>query len=63
VADLVVFIGLVGLVGAAGIALGMLAARWLGAWEKRRATGVDAAPGSGSAGGVEPREEGGDPVD
>ncbi len=65
VADLVVFLGLVGLVGAAGIALGMLVARRLGAWDERRTAAVDTAPapGSGSAGGIDPREDGGDTVD
>ena len=35
-ADLVVYIALVGVIGAAGIVLGMLAARRLGAWDDRR---------------------------
>jgi len=66
VADLVIFIALVGLIGAAGIALGMLAARRLGAWDERRAAegdAVPAAPGSGSARDVDPLEDGGDTVD
>ncbi len=65
-ADLVIFIALVGLIGAAGIALGMLVARRLGAWDERRATagnGVPAGPGSGSARDVDPLEDGGDTVD
>ncbi len=64
-ADLVVFLALVGLVGAAGIALGMLVARRLGAWDERRTAAVDAAPapGSGPAVGIDPREDGGDTVD
>ena len=50
--DLVIFVALVGLIGAAGIALGMLAARRLGAWDERRAA-AEAAAGdaAGAAGG------------
>lgn len=65
-ADLAVFVALVGLVGAAGIALGMLAARRLGAWDERRASvgnAVAKAPGSGSAGGSDPHEDGGETID
>jgi hypothetical protein len=65
-ADLVVFVVLVGLIGAAGIALGMLAARRLGAWDERRAAAGDAVPparGSGSARDVDPLGDGGDTVD
>jgi len=69
-ADLVVFVALVGVIGAAGIALGMLTARRLGAWDERRAA-AEAAPGdavplargSGSARDVNPLEHGGDTVD
>jgi len=66
VGDLVIFIALVGLIGVAGVALGMLAARQLGAWDDRRAAAGDAAPaapGSGSARDVDPVVDGGDPVD
>jgi len=65
VADLVVFVCLVGLIGAAGITLGMLAARRLDAWDERRAAAdaAPAVPGPGSAGGREPVEERGDTVD
>jgi len=64
-ADLVVFVGLVGVVGAAGITLGMLVARRLGEWDERRAAAVETAPapGPGAAGGIDPREDGGDTVD
>jgi hypothetical protein len=65
-ADLGILVALVGLVGAAGIALGMLAARRLGTWDEQRAAAGDAAPsarGSGSAGDVNPLEDGGETVD
>jgi len=65
-ADLVVFVALVGLIGAGGIALGMLAARRLGAWDERRTAAGDAvpaAPGSGSARDVDPLEDGGETLD
>jgi len=66
-ADLVVFVALVGLIGAAGIALGMLAARRLRAWDDRRATAdadADAsARGSGSSRDVDPLEDGGETID
>ncbi len=75
--DLVIFVALVGLIGAAGIALGMLVARRLGAWDERRAaaeaTAGDAGPpargagppprGSGSAREIDPLEDGGDTLD
>jgi len=72
--DLVVFVALVGVIGAAGIALGMLTARRLGAWDEQRAAAepaAEAAPGdaeslgrgSGSARDVNPLEHGGDTVD
>ena len=76
--DLVIFVTLVGLIGAAGIALGMLAARRLGAWDERRAAAEaaadaaagdaagDAGPparGSGSAREIDPLEDGGDTLD
>jgi hypothetical protein len=66
VADLVIFIALVGFIGAAGIALGMLAARRLGAWDERRAAAGDAvlaARESGSARDVDPLEDGGETLD
>ena len=65
-ADLVIFIALVGLIGAAGIAIGMLAARRLGAWDERRAAEGDAVPaaqGSGSTRDVDSLEDGGDTLD
>jgi len=65
-ADIAIFIVLVGLIGAAGIALGMLAARRLAAWDERRAAAGDpvpAAPGSGSARDDEALEDGGDTLD
>ncbi len=46
-ADLVVFVALVGLIGAAGVLLGMLAARRLGAWDDRRSAAADAATAPG----------------
>ena len=64
-ADLVVFIALVGVIGAAGIVLGMLAARRLGAWDDRRAA-ADAAQARGGAGqepGDEPGRDGGETGD
>ena len=75
--DLVVFVALVGVIGAAGIALGMLAARRLGAWDERRAAAEAAAGdagspargsgsparGSGSAREIDPLEDGGDTLD
>ena len=64
-AELAVFVVLVGLIGAAGIALGMLAARRLGAWDERRAAAdaVEQQRGSGAGPGVDPLEDGGDGVD
>jgi hypothetical protein len=70
-ADLVIFGALVGLIGAAGIALGMLAARRLAAREERRvgardAAGAAAVPeawGSGAARDVRPLEDGGETID
>jgi hypothetical protein len=75
--DLVIFVALVGLIGAAGIALGMLAARRLAVWDERRAAAETAARdavrpargsgsparGSGSARDIDPLEDGGDTVD
>ena len=65
-ADLVVFVALVGLIGAAGIVLGMLAARRLGAWDDRRSGGGDrvAAPGvTGTTRAEDPGEDGGETID
>ncbi len=64
-ADLAVFIALVVVIGAAGIVLGMLAARRLGAWDDRRAA-ADAAPAGGGAGqepGEHPGSDGGETGD
>jgi hypothetical protein len=64
VLDLVLFLGLVVLVVAASIGLGMLAAPRLAAWDDRRAAGEDAAraqAGTRSAGTADPRSERGDP--
>jgi hypothetical protein len=61
--DLVVFVALVGLIGAAGIVLGMLASRQLGAWDDRRAGAADAveAPGvTGTTTVEDPGEDGGE---
>ena len=61
-ADLVVFVALVGVIGAAGIVLGMLAARRLGAWDDRRSSVASAAgadDGSRDARDDEPDEDGG----
>jgi hypothetical protein len=49
-ADLLVFVALVGLIGAAGVLLGMLAARRLGAWDDRRSGAGDAVTGPGVTG-------------
>jgi hypothetical protein len=65
-ADLVVFVALVGLIGAAGIVLGMLAARRLGAWDDRRAGAAEAARAPGATGTTtadDPGEDGGETVD
>ena len=65
-ADLVVFVALVGLIGAAGIVLGMLAARRLGDWDDRRSAAADAAtaPGvPGPASDDEPGRDGGETGD
>jgi hypothetical protein len=71
--DLVVFAALVGVFGAAGIALGILAARRLGPWDERRATAgagavraadtTGAVRRTGSTPGNEPPEDGGETVD
>lgn len=62
-ADLVVFVGLVGVIGAAGIVLGMLAARRLGVWDDQR-SGVASAAGtedrSRQVRDGEPDEDGGE---
>ena len=64
-ADLVVFVALVGLIGAAGVLLGMLAARRLGAWDDRRSAAADAATAPGVRGTAtdDPGQDGGDTVD
>jgi hypothetical protein len=67
VAELLVFGALVALIAAAGIALGMLAGRRLGAWDDRRAR-ADAADtaggpeghGSGPAGEIHLPRDGGE---
>jgi len=56
--DLVIFVALVGLIGAAGIALGMLAARRLGAWDERRAAAEAAAGDAPGAAGPPARGSG-----
>ena len=64
--DLAVFLGLVTLVAVAGVALGMLAAPRLAAWDDRRAAREDAAAAgarAGSAGESDGLPEGGDPGD
>ena len=64
--DLAVFLGLVTLVAVAGVALGMLAAPRLAAWDDRRAAREDAAAAgarAGSAGESDGFPEGGDPGD
>jgi hypothetical protein len=65
VPDLVVFACLVGVIGAAGIMLGMLAARRLEAWDEKRAAAGDSppTPGDGSAAGGDWDEDGGDTVE
>ncbi len=62
-ADLVVFVVLVAVIGAAGIVLGMLAGRRLGAWNDRRSgvvNAVEAEDGSRPGRGDEPDEDGGE---
>ena len=62
-ADLVVFVALVGVIAAAGIVLGMLAARRLGAWDDRRsgvANTVGADDGVRQSRDDEPDEDGGE---
>ena len=64
--DLAVYLGLVALVAVAGIALGMLAAPRLAAWDDRRAARDDSAAAgavTGSAGESARLPEGGDPSD
>jgi hypothetical protein len=61
--DLVVFVALVGLIGAAGVVLGMLASRRLGAWDDRRAGAAAAASAPGVTGTTtadDPGEDGGE---
>lgn len=61
-ADLAVFAALVGLIGVAGIGLGILAARRIGAWDERRAAAEETpplGPGSGLAGDIAQPEDGG----
>jgi hypothetical protein len=64
-ADLLVFVALVGLIGAAGVLLGMLAARRLGAWDDRRSAAADAATAAGVPGTAtdDPGQDGGETVD
>ena len=64
-ADLVVFVALVGLIGAAGIVLGMLAARRLGAWDDRRAAAGDAMSAASASGPADddPGTNGGETLD
>ncbi len=61
-ADLVVFGALVAVIGAAGIVLGMLAARRLGAWDDRRSGAASAAARdeARTARNDEPDEDGGE---
>lgn len=65
--DLVIFVALVGLIGGAGIVLGMLAARRLGAWDDRHAAAdadsIASARGSVQARDDERLEDGGDTGD
>jgi hypothetical protein len=64
-ADLLVFVALVGLIGAAGVLLGMLAARRLGAWDDRRSAAAHAATAPGVPGPAtdDTGEDGGETVD
>ena len=64
-ADLLVFVALVGLIGAAGVLLGMLAARRLGAWDDRRSAAAEAstAPGGSGPATDDPGQDGGETVD
>ncbi len=64
--DLAIYVGLVALVAVAGIALGMLAAPRLAAWDDRRAAREDAAAagaGTRPAGESGRLPEGDDPGD
>ena len=64
-ADLVVFVALVGLIGAAGVLLVMLVARRLGAWDERRSAATEPATAPGVPGRAtdDPGQDGGETVE